>query len=414
MPLVVGVSFKKAGKVYYFDPAGLNLHEGDVIIAETARGIEFGEVMVSPKEVADTDIVSPLKRVLRVATEADLAREDANTAKEKQAASICQQRIQAHNLPMKLIDAEYCFDGSQVTFYFSSESRVDFRELVKDLASALKAKVQLHQVGVRDEARFFGGIGPCGRGLCCATFLNGFEPVSMKMAKEQCLFLNPLKFSGICGKLMCCLKFEYPMYRDAKARLPEMGSTIETPKGQGRVVELNMVRESVGVDIDGVLEHYTLGELNGETNESAAASSPGCCDACPREAAIRSASPQTSEGPTQARQQTSGETVAEQPEPGASPDGGRQGRRGRGQRGGNRRPRKSGGEKQPQKADGARPQPTPPTSPAAESPKPVQSSNAPAPKDGQPRPNRRPRRRGGRARNGGEGGGNPPGDGQKE
>ncbi|MHB0913519.1 MAG: PSP1 domain-containing protein [Armatimonadota bacterium] len=262
MPLVVGVSFKKAGKVYYFDPCGLELREGDFIIAETARGTEFGEVLVEPKEVAEADIVPPLKRVLRKASAHDMERETANREKEKRALSVCQEKVHAHNLPMKLIDAEYCFDGNQVTFYFSAESRVDFRELVKDLAGALRAKVQLHQVGVRDEAKLFGGLGPCGRVLCCTSFLSGFEPVSMKMAKEQSLFLNPLKFSGICGKLMCCLKYEYHTYKEAHSRLPGVGSMVETPKGPGRVVEVNVIRESLSVEMgDGFVVHYNIDDL---------------------------------------------------------------------------------------------------------------------------------------------------------
>ncbi|MHB1457042.1 MAG: PSP1 domain-containing protein [Armatimonadota bacterium] len=262
MPLVVGVSFKKAGKVYYFDPNGIELHEGNHVIAETARGIEYCEVMHEPKDVSDAEIVSPLKKIIRLATDADTARKESNALKEKQAMSICLQKIQLHNLPMKLIDAEYSFDSSQVTIFFSSESRVDFRELVKDLAGALKTKVQLHQVGVRDEAKFFGGIGTCGRSLCCASFLGNFEPVSMKMAKEQSLFLNPLKFSGICGKLMCCLKYEYSMYREVKSRMPEVGSIVVTPQGPGRLVEINVIKETMNIVLEaGGMGVYTIDDL---------------------------------------------------------------------------------------------------------------------------------------------------------
>lgn len=262
MPVVVGVSFKKVGKIYYFDPGDHELREGDFVIAETARGVEFGEVMIEPREVPEEEIVPPLKKIVRKATPADMEREELNRRKEKDAFSICQEKIHAHNLPMKLIDAEYCFDGSQITFYFSAESRVDFRELVKDLAHTLRCKVQLHQVGVRDEAKLFGGMGPCGRVLCCSSFLCGFEPVSMKMAKEQSLFLNPLKFSGICGKLMCCLKYEYPIYKEAKSRLPAVGTQVETPKGPGKVVEVNVIKETVGVELEGgVVLHYTMNDL---------------------------------------------------------------------------------------------------------------------------------------------------------
>lgn len=262
MPLVVGVSFKKAGKVYYFDPSGIELHEGDHVIAETSRGIEYCEVMLEPKDVPESEIIPPLKKIIRLATEADTVRKESNAQKEKQAMSICLQKIQNHNLPMKLIDAEYSFDSSQVTIFFSSESRVDFRELVKDLAGALKTKVQLHQVGVRDEAKFFGGIGTCGRSLCCASFLGNFEPVSMKMAKEQSLFLNPLKFSGICGKLMCCLKYEYSMYREVKSRLPEIGSMVVTTKGPGRVIEINVIKETMNIVLEsGGMGVYTIDDL---------------------------------------------------------------------------------------------------------------------------------------------------------
>lgn len=275
MPLVVGVSFKKAGKVYYFDPNNLELREGDAVIAETARGIEFGEIMIDPREVSDEEIVPPLRKVIRKATDSDIRKEESNRSREKNAYTTCQRKIQSHDLQMKLIDAEYCFDGSQVTFYFSAESRVDFRELVKDLASTLRTKVQLHQVGVRDEAKLFGGMGPCGRALCCSSFMSDFEPVSMKMAKEQCLFLNPLKFSGICGKLMCCLKYEYPMYRELKSSFPSVGAVVTTPKGQGRVVETNVMKRMLTVEFeDRVVEQFTLESLSDFT-------CPKQCEACP-------------------------------------------------------------------------------------------------------------------------------------
>jgi len=259
----VGVSFKKVGKVYYFDPNGLDLREGDFVIAATARGIEFGEVMCEPKEVHEDELVAQLKKIVRKATIEDFEREESNRQKEKDAFDICQEKINAHGLPMKLIDVEYCFDGSQIVFYFSADSRVDFRELVKDLAGMFKTKVQLHQVGVRDEAKLFGGLGPCGRHLCCASFLGTFDPVSMKMAKEQCLFLNPIKFSGVCGKLMCCLRYEYPTYKEAKSRLPKLNSIVGTPKGPGKVVDLNIIKESITVEHeDGTVVHYTADDLD--------------------------------------------------------------------------------------------------------------------------------------------------------
>ena len=296
MPLVVGVSFKKAGKVYYFSPAGIELHEGDVVIAETTRGIEFGEVMLDPKEVSDAEIVPPLRKVVRKATEGDLRREESNREKEKRAFATCQQKIQAHNLTMKLIEAEYCFDGSQVTFFFSADSRVDFRELVKDLASVLRTKVQLHQVGVRDEAKLFGGLGPCGRVLCCTSFMSDFDPVSMKMAKEQCLFLNPLKFSGLCGKLMCCLKYEYANYKEAKLRLPSMGMIVETPRGPGKVVELNVIEETVGVAIEGdTVVRFPVAELVYEKPCPGGAKKP--CEACPAAQASQAEEPPETDEP---------------------------------------------------------------------------------------------------------------------
>ena len=303
MPLVVGVSFKKAGKVYYFDPAGIQLHEGDCVIAETSRGSEFGEIMLEPKEVPNEEIVPPLRKVIRKATEGDFRREESNREKEKRAYATCQQKIQSHNLPMKLIDAEYCFDGSQVTFFFSAESRVDFRDLVKDLAGALRTKVQLHQVGVRDEAKLFGGLGPCGRALCCSTFMSDFEPVSMKMAKEQSLFLNPLKFSGTCGKLMCCLKYEYANYKEAKSRLPSTGMMVETPKGPGKVVELNIIGETANVEFeDGTHVRYPASEL--VYTKACPAAAKGECKACPAAADAKAEETPPLEDPSAAESQT--------------------------------------------------------------------------------------------------------------
>jgi len=289
MPLVVGISFKKLGKIYHFDPNGLDLREGDHVIAATSRGIEFGEVMTEAKDVAEDELVAPLKKIIRKATVEDFDHEEWNREKEKEAFLICQEKVQVHNLPMKLIDAEYCFDGSQIVFYFSADTRVDFRELVKDLAGAFKTKVQLHQVGVRDEAKLFGGLGPCGKALCCATFLNGFDPVSMKMAKEQSLFLNPIKFSGVCGKLMCCLKFEYPMYKEAKARLPKIGSTVETPRGAGKIMDVNVIKESVSVGFeDGIIIQYAADDLGVPTG-AGDAQTDTACQGCSARARMQSA-----------------------------------------------------------------------------------------------------------------------------
>lgn len=251
MPLVVGISFRKIGKVYYFDPGELPLREGDFVIAETARGVEFGEVMMAPREVHESELVAPLKRVVRLANGSDLDHAATNRENEKRAYDLCHRKIAEHNLPMKLLDAEYSFDGGQVTFSFSAEGRVDFRDLVKDLASSLKNKVQLHQIGVRDEAKLIGGYGTCGRELCCASFLSGFDPISMKMAKDQSLFLNPAKFSGVCGKLMCCLRYEHEFYKDAKERLPSVGAMVPTAQGPGKIVDVNLVSGMLTIEVEG-------------------------------------------------------------------------------------------------------------------------------------------------------------------
>ncbi|NMB25217.1 MAG: stage 0 sporulation family protein [Firmicutes bacterium] len=213
MVKVVGVRFKHAGKIYYFDPVDIELMMDDAVVVETARGVEYGEVVVPPKNVSETDVVQPLKQVLRRATEADMQKMRENADKEKVAYNIGLEKIEKHGLPMKLVDVEYTFDESKVIFYFTADGRVDFRDLVKDLASVFRTRIELRQIGVRDQAKMLGGLGPCGRSLCCATFLGDFEPVSIKMAKEQNLSLNPSKISGICGRLMCCLKFETEMYK---------------------------------------------------------------------------------------------------------------------------------------------------------------------------------------------------------
>ncbi|MDH7601266.1 MAG: stage 0 sporulation family protein [Armatimonadota bacterium] len=263
MPLVVGVSFRRVGKVYYFDPGELELKEGDFVIAETARGLEFGEVVVEPREVPEHELVAPLKKIARIATGEDLEREASNREREKEAFELCERKIAEHGLPMKLLDAEMAFDGSQITFSFSAEGRVDFRELVKDVASALKIKVQLHQIGVRDEAKLIGGFGPCGRQLCCSTFLTTFEPISMKMAKDQSLFLNPAKFSGVCGKLMCCLRYEHDFYKEAQKQLPAIGAILQTEKGRAKVIGVNFVTNTLTLETEDELQfHVKADQLN--------------------------------------------------------------------------------------------------------------------------------------------------------
>lgn len=239
MVKVVGVRFKHAGKIYYFDPGDIQLTSGDAVIVETVRGVEYGDVVVPPKEIEESDVVQPLKQVLRRATEADTQTMQDNAAKETSAFQIGLEKIEKHGLPMKLVDVEYTFDNSKVIFYFTADGRVDFRELVKDLASVFRTRIELRQIGVRDQAKMLGGLGPCGRSMCCATFLGDFEPVSIKMAKEQNLSLNPSKISGICGRLMCCLKFETEVYKAEKeSRMEEAhGKTDGEPESKESAVK---------------------------------------------------------------------------------------------------------------------------------------------------------------------------------
>ena len=246
---VVGVRFKKAGKIYYFDPADMNIQKDTYVVVETARGIEFGECVIGIKEISEKDIVAPLKSVLRIATEEDINKHFKNKDKEEDAFDICLKKIQEHELTMKLIDVEYTFDNNKVIFYFTADGRVDFRELVKDLATIFKTRIELRQIGVRDEAKMLGGLGPCGRPMCCSTFLGDFASVSIKMAKEQNLSLNPTKISGICGRLMCCLNYEQSTYEDIRKRMPKVGSIVKTSEGTGEVFSNNTVKESVKVKL---------------------------------------------------------------------------------------------------------------------------------------------------------------------
>lgn len=250
MVKVVGVRFKKAGKVYYFDPDQFDIVNGTKVIVETARGVEFGETVIPVREVDDNEIVAPLKKVMRVATEEDVRHAAENGKKEREAFEICLQKIRDHNLEMKLIDVEYTFDNNKILFYFTADGRVDFRELVKDLASVFKTRIELRQIGVRDESKMMGGIGVCGRVLCCSSYLGEFQPVSIKMAKEQGLSLNPIKISGTCGRLMCCLKYEQDAYEQIIKRAPKAGAIVETPEGQGVVVETYLIKEIVKVRLD--------------------------------------------------------------------------------------------------------------------------------------------------------------------
>ena len=245
MAKVLGVRFKSAGKVYFFDPAGFDVGEGDHVIVETARGLEFGTIASGIREVKDKDIKKPLKKVVRMASQRDIERNAENLEKSSKAMDICQEKINDHNLEMKLVDVEYTFDNNKIIFYFTADGRVDFRELVKDLASVFKMRIELRQIGVRDEAKMLGGVGNCGRGLCCHEWMNDFHPVSIKMAKTQNLSLNPTKISGICGRLMCCLKYENDVYTELKKGMPNQGERIKIKEGIAIVTESNILEEIV-------------------------------------------------------------------------------------------------------------------------------------------------------------------------
>ena len=250
MTTVIGVRFRTAGKVYYFDPGDVEYTQGQSVIVETARGIEYGIVMAANKAVAKEGVIQPLKKVIRLATKEDQEAERINKEREKEAFRVCKEKIIKHNLEMKLVDVEYTFDNNKILFYFTSDDRVDFRELVKDLAAIFRTRIELRQIGVRDETKMCGGIGICGRGLCCNTFLSDFQPVSIKMAKEQNLSLNPIKISGICGRLMCCLQYEEESYQEIKSRLPEVGEIVMTPEGRGQILSINLLREQIKVAVE--------------------------------------------------------------------------------------------------------------------------------------------------------------------
>ena len=266
MTKVVGIRFRNVGKIYYFNPRGYKMKTGDHVIVETARGIEYGRVVLGPKEVREEEVVHPLKEVLRVATAEDDEREAQNRLKEKDAFKICQKKIREHGLEMKLIGAQYTFGNNKVLFYFTADGRIDFRQLVKDLAAIFKTRIELRQIGVRDETKILGGIGICGRCLCCHTYLTEFAPVSIKMAKEQNLSLNQTKISGVCGRLMCCLKNEQETYEELNKKLPGTGDTVILPDGlQGTVHSVNVLRQQVKVIVEvndeKEIQEYPVSEL---------------------------------------------------------------------------------------------------------------------------------------------------------
>ncbi len=249
MAEVIGVRFKEVGKVYYFDPDGKKLRKGERVIVETVRGIECGEVAMDNREVSDEEIVKPLKKLIRIATDDDIYTLAENKRKEAEAFEVCQKKIAAHNLDMKLVDVEYTFDGGKILFYFTADGRVDFRELVKDLASVFRTRIGLRQIGVRDESKMLGGLGICGRPFCCGSFLGEFQPVSIKMAKEQGLSLNPAKISGACGRLMCCLKYEQNAYEHLLKITPKPGAIVETNEGAGTVVDFSLLTGTLKVQL---------------------------------------------------------------------------------------------------------------------------------------------------------------------
>lgn len=281
MVKVIGVRFKSSGRIYYFDPLEYNINEGDGVIVETSRGVEYGEVAQGIKEVDPTEIIAPLKPVMRVATDEDKRMRIENSAKEKLAFEPCQQKIIEHGLDMKLVDVEYAFNGSKVVFYFTADERVDFRELVKDLAFMFKTRIELRQIGVRDEAKMLGGLGSCGRPVCCKTFLDDFRPVSIKMAKEQNLSLSPTKISGLCGRLMCCLQYEQSSYETMRKQMPKVGKTVVTVDGMGTVVSNDVITEKTRVRLtlpDGSIEekeyHYSHLAAEGEELPQVALAQP--------------------------------------------------------------------------------------------------------------------------------------------
>lgn len=250
MAYVVGVRFKDVGKVYYFEPNEESFAMGDLVIVETVRGVECGEVALEPKEVSENEIVKPLKKILRKATEADKKKLEENRKKEAEALKVCEQKIEKHGLDMKLVDVDYTLDGSKILFYFTADGRVDFRELVKDLAGVFRTRIELRQIGVRDEAKMLGGLGMCGRPFCCNSFMGDFQPVSIKMAKEQGLSLNPVKISGTCGRLMCCLKYEQEAYEHMLRVTPKVGAIVQTREGKGVVSDVNLLTGMLKVTLD--------------------------------------------------------------------------------------------------------------------------------------------------------------------
>lgn len=272
---IVGIRFQQDGKMLYYDAGSFSLQNGDYVVAETSRGLDLGEVILTGNEMADDQVNSALPKVIRIATEQDIQQATDNRAREREAYAVCQKKIAEHKLEMKLVSVETTFDNGKMLFYFTANGRVDFRALVKDLASTFRTRIELRQIGVRDEARMLGGLGPCGRPICCGAFLNDFQPVSIKMAKEQNLSLNPTKISGVCGRLMCCLKYEQDQYEEIRRKMPRIGRDVETPDGRGTVCDLNVVKETVSVRIPNgdstEIKQYPLSQITRITPDGAGA-----------------------------------------------------------------------------------------------------------------------------------------------
>src|SRR5438128_4159976 len=261
---IVGIRFRPAGRIYYFDPQGASYSTGQYVIVETSRGVEAGRVVIASKKLAERELSDPLKPVLRLANEEELRMMLSFKSKEKEALGQCAHHVQQHNLPMKLVEAEYTFDGSRLTFYFTADERVDFRALVRDLAATFRTRIELRQIGARDQAKLQGGVGMCGKTLCCSSWISDFGVVSIKMAKEQDLTLNPSKISGVCGRLLCCLAYENDNYIQAKQSMPQVGTLLDTPSGPGKVVSVNVPQESVAVMLEsGVTIHIPLNQSSG-------------------------------------------------------------------------------------------------------------------------------------------------------
>ena len=366
MTKIVGIRFRTAGKIYYFDPADFDLDMAMHVIVETARGIEMGTVLIPPKEVDDDKVVSPLKPVIRVATDEDEKTVERNKEKEKEAFAICKEKIIKHGLEMKLVDAEYTFDGNKLLFYFTADGRIDFRELVKDLAAVFRTRIELRQIGVRDETKMMGGIGICGRPLCCHSYMADFVPVSIKMAKEQNLSLNPTKISGVCGRLMCCLKYEHEAYAELQKVTPRQGSVVDTPEGRGKVISTQMLRGTCKVQLDDSPEHSltefqctqccmvkgacrnrqnaaAMAEERRKREDQEDAAAPAPKKDAPKKSETPHQKPQQPRPPRKpAPQQTAGDELPEDAQNELSPDG--EGAPRRRRRRGGRRRRKPNGE----------------------------------------------------------------------